>query len=37
MKKLAILAIFALSLFASGTTSKSDVPIPECNPCGSVR
>lgn len=36
MKKLVILAIFALSLFASGTR-QYDNPLPACNPCDWVR
>lgn len=35
MKKLVVLAIFALSLFAAGSTK--DNPIPTCNPCDWVR
>ena len=38
MKKLVVLAVFALSLFASGAIEKPhDNPIPTCNPCDWVR
>jgi hypothetical protein len=36
MKKLIILAVFALSMFASTNYQSSD-PVPECNPCPWVR
>jgi hypothetical protein len=36
MRKLVVLAIFALSLFAAGG-NRSDNPIPMCNPCDWVR
>jgi hypothetical protein len=36
MKKLALLAIFALSMFAA-RTNKSDNPLPACDPCPWVR
>jgi len=33
MKKLVVLAIFALSLFAGSTTSTRENPFPTCFPC----
>jgi hypothetical protein len=36
MKKLVILAIFAMSLFAR-TGSQKEMPIPMCDPCTDVR
>ena len=36
MKKLVVLAFFALSLFA-GVSNKSDIPLPLCDPCPFVR
>jgi len=35
MKKLIILAFFALSVFAAG--ANKDMPIPMCDPCPWVR
>jgi hypothetical protein len=37
MKKFAILAFIAFSLFAALPTNKSENPIPMCNPCDWVR
>ena len=37
MKKLFVLAIFALSVLASSGTRQYDNPIPMCNPCDWVR
>jgi hypothetical protein len=37
MKKLAILAFLACSLFAAKTTNKAGMPIPTCDPCPWVR
>ena len=36
MKKLALLALIALSMFAT-RTNKSDNPLPGCDPCPWVR
>jgi hypothetical protein len=33
MKKLVVLAIFALSLFAGSTATTRENPIPGCYPC----
>jgi hypothetical protein len=37
MKKLTLLALIALSLFAAKTTNKHDIPFPTCDPCPWVR
>jgi hypothetical protein len=36
MKKLLIVALFALSMFAA-RTNKGDNPLPQCDPCPWVR
>ena len=36
MKKLLFVALFALSMFATGT-NKHDNPLPSCDPCPWVR
>jgi hypothetical protein len=37
MKKLIVLALFALSFLASANAGRIDVPIPTCRPCPLVR
>ena len=37
MKKLIALTFFALSLLATAQTSKTDTPLPTCDPCPWVR
>jgi hypothetical protein len=33
MKKIIVLAILALSMFASSATNTRENPVPMCNPC----
>ena len=37
MKKLVLLALFALSFLATAHTGKINTPIPTCDPCDWVR
>jgi hypothetical protein len=37
MKKLAIFAFIAFSLFAAKSTNKAENPYPTCDPCPWVR
>ena len=34
MKKVILMALVAMSLFAAKTVNKADVPIPICDECG---
>ena len=37
MKKVVILALAAFSILATAKTTKSDGPVPQCDPCPWVR
>ena len=34
MKKVILMALVAMSLFAAKTVNKADIPLPICEPCG---
>jgi len=33
VKKIILLALFAMSVFAAKTVNKADMPLPICEPC----
>ena len=37
MKKLVLIAIFAISFLAAKPANKIDIPAPQCDPCPWVR